>query len=424
MNLLNQIVGDFQEVTNYTFLHNHVWRWLAFIAVVIVSLLAGRLAATIMRRQARRVESSPRLGAVALLLRNAAGPAALLVLAIGLYACLSFVNLDYTQVVEQPLRSDGIVTNTTVAKSYDWFWRAVCDTLVVLAVSWFAYLSVNLLELHMRRYARRRQTPLANQLAPLVRKVLRVAVLLLAGLLIANNIFNWNISALLAGLGIGGLAIALAAQSALSNFIGSIVIFVDRPFHMGDWVSIKGASGLVEDVGFRSTQISTADGELVTIPNATVANEVIINYSRRSWLRRAFYINVPYDSAATNAPAAIEIISAMLKERAKEFDKTQRPQVCAGDFCATGVTVFVSYCVAGTDWWQFQKFNHDFNLEMIRLFKEHAVTYTVTPVVELLKNPPPDGTILRKNGMTADTGTRRGGDNEPEAPLRGGPEGP
>jgi MscS family membrane protein len=399
MNVLNQILGDFQEVMNYPFLHNEVWRWIVLGSVVVVSLVVGKLAAGILRRQARRAGASERVGAAALLLRNAAGPAALLILAIGLYACLSFVKLGSPETIQQ-------------GKAYDWFWRAVCDTLVVLAVSWFVYLSVNLLEFYMRRYAQRRQTPLANQLAPLVRKALRVAVLLVAGLLIANNIFNWNISALLAGLGIGGLAIALAAQTALSNFIGSIVIFADRPFHLGDWVKISSISGIVEDVGFRSTQISTADGELVTIPNATVANEVITNYSRRSWLRRAFYINVPYDSAAANVPAVIEIVESMLKERAGELEKTQRPQVCAGDFCAAGVVVFVSYCLAGTDWWQFQKFNHDFNLEMIHLFKERGITYTVTPMAELLKTPPPEGTILPKNGLAADGGAGREGEWE------------
>jgi MscS family membrane protein len=391
MNLLNQIVADFQEAMNYTFAHNEVWRWIVLGSVVIVSLAAGKVAAGILRRQARRAEATARLGAVALLLRNAAGPAGLLVLAIGLYACLSFVNLGSPDAIHK-------------GQSYDWFWRAVCDTLVVLAVSWFVYLSVNLLELHMRRYAQRRQTPLANQLAPLVRKALRVTVLLVAGLLIANNIFNWNISALLAGLGIGGLAIALAAQTALSNFIGSIVIFADRPFHLGDWVKISSVSGIVEDVGFRSTQISTADGELVTIPNATVANEIITNYSRRSWLRRAFYINVPYDAAATSVPAAVEIVAAMLAARAGELATTQRPRVCAGDLCAAGAAVFVSYCLAGTDWWRFQKFNHDFNLEMIRLFKDRAITYTVTPVAQLLNNPPPEGMILPKNSMNGRTG--------------------
>jgi MscS family membrane protein len=400
MNLLNQIVGDFGAAMNYTFLHNQVWHWIVLGSVVVVSLAVGKVAAGVLRRQARRAEATARLGAVALLLRDAAGPAAILILAIGLYACLSFVNLGSPEAIQQ-------------GKSYDWFWRAVCDTLVVLAVSWFVYLSVNLLEFYMRRYAQRRQTPLANQLAPLVRKALRVTVLLVAGLLIANNIFNWNISALLAGLGIGGLAIALAAQTALSNFIGSIVIFADRPFHLGDWVKISSVSGIVEDVGFRSTQISTADGELVTIPNATVANEVITNYSRRSWLRRAFYINVPYDSAAANVPTVVEIVTAMLTGRARELATTQRPQVCAGDFSAVGAAVFVSYCVAGTDWWQFQKFNHDFNLEMIRLFKDRAITYTVTPVAELLKNPPPEG--RRETGRGGEGETRKQRGDEPEA---------
>src|SRR5690606_33156269 len=109
---------------------------------------------------------------------------------------------------------------------------------------------------------------------------------IMGGLFILQNL-NVNVASLLAGLGIGGLAFALAAKDTLANFFGSIMIFSDRPFQVGDWVKIGDAEGIVEEVGFRSSRIRTFYDSLLSIPNGKIVDTPIDNYGARVY-RRTF----------------------------------------------------------------------------------------------------------------------------------------
>ena len=114
----------------------------------------------------------------------------------------------------------------------------------------------------------------AEQLLPIVRNTLKTFAVVVAVLLTLQNL-GLNITSLITSLGIGGLALALAAQETLSNFFGAIVILVDKPFRIGDVVKIDVHEGTVETIGFRSTRVRTAEGHLVTIPNRTVGNSIV-----------------------------------------------------------------------------------------------------------------------------------------------------
>jgi len=111
-------------------------------------------------------------------------------------------------------------------------------------------------------------------LLPIIRNTLKVFAIVVAILLTLQNM-GLNITSLITSLGIGGLALALAAQDTLANFFGAIVIFVDKPFRIGDLVRIDTHEGIVETIGFRSTRVRTTEGHLVTIPNKTVGNSIV-----------------------------------------------------------------------------------------------------------------------------------------------------
>ena len=116
------------------------------------------------------------------------------------------------------------------------------------------------------------------------------------GLLFILNNLNVNITALLAGLSIGGLALALAAQETIKNFFGSIMIFLDRPFQIGDWISSDGIDGTVEEVGFRSTRIRTFRNSVTSVPNGRLADLTIDNHGLRMYRRFNTHIAVTYDT--------------------------------------------------------------------------------------------------------------------------------
>jgi MscS family membrane protein len=120
--------------------------------------------------------------------------------------------------------------------------------------------------------------PLDQQIAPLLSKSMRIFICVMGVLIFMQNL-GVNVTAVIAGLGVGGVAIAFAAQSTVANLFGTLTILMDTPFKIGDRVRINGVDGLVEELGFRSTRVRTASNTLVSIPNSMVANVQIDNVS-------------------------------------------------------------------------------------------------------------------------------------------------
>ncbi|AGH96012.1 mechanosensitive ion channel family protein [Pseudobdellovibrio exovorus] len=148
----------------------------------------------------------------------------------------------------------------------------------------------------LNSWVRANSTPISNQLAPLVSKTIKVIVLVI-GFLLTLQSFGVNVTTLLAGLGIGGIAIAFAAQDTVANLFGTITIILDDPFKIGDTIKIGETEGIVEEVGFRSTSIRTPYNSLLSIPNSVMAKERIDNLSKRKgWIRFRHILGFTYDA--------------------------------------------------------------------------------------------------------------------------------
>ena len=154
---------------------------------------------------------------------------------------------------------------------------------------------------------------LDDQLLPVLSGVLKAFILVIIGALILQN-SGYNISSLLAGLGLGGLAVALALQPTLANMFAAITLFVDRPFQVGDGVSVAGISGAIENIGLRSTRIRTYEGTLVTIPNSAVVNSQIDNLQARPTRRTNFTIGVTYDTSSEKLRKAVAILRDVMEQ--------------------------------------------------------------------------------------------------------------
>ncbi|MEZ4688586.1 MAG: mechanosensitive ion channel family protein, partial [Bacteroidia bacterium] len=150
-----------------------------------------------------------------------------------------------------------------------------------------------------------------DQLVPLVRRILKMLVVAFGVIFILQNL-NINVTALLAGVSIGGLALALAAQDTVKNFIGSISIFTDRPFQVGDFIETSGISGGVTEVGVRSTRITDGSGATISIPNGVLANATITNHGARSYRRYTTSITVTYSTEPGVIPEFVEAIREII----------------------------------------------------------------------------------------------------------------
>lgn len=174
--------------------------------------------------------------------------------------------------------------------------RAV-DAALPLFVTIFFYKLVDILGAYMEKAVRQTENMLYDQLVPLVRKIIKTLVVVVGVIAILRG-FRFDVWPLLTGLSIGGLAFALAAQDTLKNLFGSLMIFIDRPFQIGDWVTAGDIDGTVEEVGFRSTRVRTFRDSVMYVPNSIISNSMVDNHGKRQYRRFYTRLSVTYDSPA------------------------------------------------------------------------------------------------------------------------------
>ena len=181
------------------------------------------------------------------------------------------------------------------------------------------YKIVDILGEYMMRQAAKTESTMDDQIVPIVKRVLKIFVIIIGFLLILDNL-RFNITALLAGISIGGLAFALAAQDTIKNFFGSLMILFDKPFQIGDWITAGDIDGTVEEVGFRSTRVRTFRNSLITVPNGKLADMSVDNHGLRQYRRFYTTITITYDTPIH----LIEAFRDGLKKIVEEHPKTRK----------------------------------------------------------------------------------------------------
>jgi MscS family membrane protein len=224
-------------------------------------------------------------------------------------------------------------------------------------------------------------------LVPIVRKSLRVTVVLFAVVSIAQSLSDKPISALIAGLGLGGLAFALAAQDTIKNLFGSLVIFSDKPFGLGDRINYDGHDGTIEEVGLRSTRLRRLDGHQVTIPNGELANKSIHNIAKRPFIRRIFTIGVTYDTSPEKVKEAKAILEDILKDHEGLDPKGELlPRVYFSDFSASSLDFKCMYWYHPPAYWDYMDFSERVNMEILQRFNEAGIEFAFpTQTIHLAK---------------------------------------
>ena len=371
----SMLAFSFDDFWNWKPLGNEMWRWLVLLGVLLVSLVVGKALSFVLNIQSQRLARRKGESLSSICLKSLVGPVKLLALACGLYIAGNFMTF--------PAAPDKAQFDVGA------FWSQVINTIAVIAIGWAIFRLVDAIEHVLQKWASKTRTQLDDQLVPLIRKSLRIFVVIVVVLFIAQNIYGWSISTLIAGLGLGGLAFALAAKDALSNIFGSITIFADRPFQMGDRVKIGEHEGIVEEVGFRSTRIRTFFGHLVAIPNATVANASIDNVGRRPYIRRNLNITVTYDTTPEKLQEGIDIVKDMLEARKNAWPEDKPPKVYFSDFNATSLNILIIYWFTPPDYWLSLEFNHDFNMELLRRFNGAGIEFAFPTQTLYLKQDSP-----------------------------------
>ncbi|MBU4201015.1 MAG: mechanosensitive ion channel family protein [Verrucomicrobia bacterium] len=351
--------------TQITMGGNDLWRIGVLFGVIILALGAGKFSQRLFMSAAGRWENQRRpVAAVAL--RAIARAVGFIGAAIGLRIGLNVM-----------------VLNSRVANFAD----TGADILIVFTLFWTLYCLVDVIDFWLTRKASQTPSKLDDMLVPIVRTSLRVTIVILALLQIGTILSDKPITSLLAGLGVGGLAVALAAQDTLKNFFGSIAIFADKPFEMGDRIVVDGHDGPVEQVGFRSTRIRTLEGHLITIPNSEMASKTIQNIGKRPYIRRRANITITYDTPPDKVKRALEIIKEILKDH-EGMRPDFPPRVYFDEFNADSLNIVVFYWYHPPQYWDYAAFNERVNMSILRRFNEEGIEFAFpTQTIHLANTP-------------------------------------
>ena len=245
--------------------------------------------------------------------------------------------------------------------------------LLAIALTWAAIRLVDLLlDLWAERLQKKGEES-ATVLVQPVRKIAKGVVVLFAAILWLDNI-GFNVSALLAGLGVGGIAVALAAQDTLKNFFGSVMILLDKPYSVGQRVTVKGHDGVVEEIGLRSTRIRLLTGHQTTVPNEQMANVDIENIGRRPHIRRRTDITITYDTPPEKIEKAINIIETILDNH-EGMVPDFPPRVYFNEFNSDSLNLLVLYWYHPPDYWSFLAFSQRVNLQIMREFEKEGIQF-------------------------------------------------
>ncbi len=225
----------------------------------------------------------------------------------------------------------------------------------------------------LMKLAETTESTLDDQLVPLVRKTLKVIVILLGTLFILHTVLKINIMPLLTGISIGGIAFALAAQDTIRNFFGSLMIFVDRPFQMGDWITGKDIDGDVEEVGFRSTRIRTFHNSVISVPNGILANMTIDNMGSRQYRRYKTYITITYDTPREKIDEFVEGLRMIVENHPNT--RKDSYHVYFNRFGSSSLDILFYIFFAVPTWGEELKARHEVNLEIMRLAEDLKINF-------------------------------------------------
>jgi MscS family membrane protein len=317
---------------------------------LIAALLLRRVVTAIFFSQLRKLAARTTTTLDDKLLPALEAPVATLIMLVGIFAALNVLKLQ-----EAPDRAIGY--GSTVAFS--------------LVVFWALLRAFGALLDHAQEVALKRHMGVAAFM-PWIKKTL-VSLFVVLGVLMVVQSLGFDVKALLAGLGIGGLAFALAAQDTLANVFGSVVVAIDQPFKIGEAVKIGANEGVVEDIGLRSTKLRTPGRNLIIIPNKLVAAEPIINNSRFTGRRIEQVLGLTYDTTAEQMAAIVaEIRGIILAE--KDVDETS-VLVFFRDYNASSLDIWMAYNVKDPDFAKHMELRQRVNLAVMRAVQARGLAF-------------------------------------------------
>jgi len=295
---------------------------------------------------------------------------------------------------EKPFRSFFVVIGfyfvylyLPIPVRFDESMMNIFSTLIIIHIGWGLYYLSASSSVIFSKLGDKLDIQFDQIVVPFLSKIIRFALVAMIISIIASE-WGYNVSTFVAGLGLGGLAFALAAQDSIGNFFGGVIIISEKPFTLGDWVSTPTVEGFVEDISFRSTKIRTFSDSIVIVPNSTLANEPIENWSKMSKRQISFNLGVLYSTPRDKIQRCVERIDDMLHQR----DDINQELIIVNfsDFNESSLDIFLYFFTNSTVWVEYMTIKQDVNLKIMNILEEEGVSIAFPTRSIQMQNKPSD----------------------------------
>ena len=321
----------------------YIYAILIFLVIVLLKVVFKKLASKIVQKTSNQFDDE--------VLASLDTPIDFLFILLGINFALSVLTIEDSikEVINHILRSGFIVVL---------FWSVL---------NFLTHLAENL-----HKVTDKFGDKVSHDVANFVIKSLRFFILIIGFIAVLQE-WGYNVSGFLASLGLVGMAFALAAKDTAANLFGSLVIFTDKPFKVGDWIKTPQVEGTIENVGIRSTKVRTFAQALVTVPNAVLANSAILNWSRMGKRRIKMNIGLTYNTPVDKVEAIIKDIKSMLENHPDIHQDTMH--VYFSEFAASSLNIFCYYFTASTNWGEFMKAREDTYFQIMKIVESHNAEF-------------------------------------------------
>jgi MscS family membrane protein len=248
---------------------------------------------------------------------------------------------------------------------------------------WLFFKGVDVLSGQMGHLASTTESRLDDQLVPVLQKLVKVIIIALA-IVFYLQLLGYPVTGIIAGLGIGGIALALAAQDSLSGIFASVTIFLDKPFMVGDFVKVAGTTGTVEEIGLRSTRIRTPGKTLVTIPNKEIVDTEIDNLSQRPMRRTEFSVGLTYDTSADQMEKLLVSLREYLRSNSDVDD--QMVLVNFTEFGDWSLNIDMKFFLKTTNYEKYLGMRERINLDIMSMVADHGLSMAFPTSTIVMEN--------------------------------------
>ncbi len=299
---------------------------------------------------------------------------------------LKWVNRTKTQlddeildILQRPIAFGMVILGFNVAFSFltfsESFSSMISNTLSTLATAlfaWVLYQMVKLFQSSDELIASRFKTDNGITLAKLLLTILKAIILIIAGMDILST-WGINITGFVASLGLIGMAFALAAKDTASNFFGSMVLFTDQPFKVGDWIKTPDVEGTIEHIGVRSTKVRTFARALVSVPNGNMANAAILNWSEMNKRQIKMTLGLTYSTTVAQMRQILDEMRTLLKND-EDIDQ-ETIYIHFTEFQESALGIFCYFFTKTTKWGEYMQVRERINLDLMEIVERNGASF-------------------------------------------------